>query len=165
MQGVLDSIELRMLRRVDYLTDRKILGESHVQSYVTQSVLVLGWVGWADSLLSLAFATRWNPKHLSYVSTWFFVTPSPSSAAECRLYEMFKPTDKWSKLLCINYNTTDWSSLWNNSRFIDKILCKISQLLKYSCYIIHTMLLLASNGVANIQILNCLSFHLRLWYL
>ena len=36
----------------------------------------------------------------------------------------------------------DWNSLWNKSRFIDKILYKINQLLKYSYYIIHTMLLL-----------------------
>ena len=113
MQGVLDSTELRMLRRVDYLRDRNILGESHVQSYVTPSVLMLGGLRWADSLLSLAFATRWNPKHPSYVSTWFF-------CVECRLYEMFKATDKWGKLLCVNYNMIDWISLWNNSRFIDK---------------------------------------------
>ena len=60
---------------------------------------------------------------------------------------MFHATDKWCKLLCINYNIIDWSSLWNNSRFIDKILHTINQLLKYSHYIIHTTLLLESNGV------------------
>ena len=47
MKGVLDSIELQMLRRVDYLREHNILGESHVQSYVTPSVLMLGgfWAG------------------------------------------------------------------------------------------------------------------------
>ena len=29
MKGVLDSIELRMLRRADYIRERNILGESH----------------------------------------------------------------------------------------------------------------------------------------
>ena len=37
----------------------------------------------ADSLLFLAFATRWNPKNPSYI----------------RIF-----SDKWSKLLCINYD-------------------------------------------------------------
>ena len=42
----------------------------------------------------------------------------------------------------------DWNSLWNNSRFIDNILYKINQLLKYSYFIhtINTMLLLESSG-------------------
>ena len=73
MKGVLDSMELRMLRRADYMRERNILGESHVYSYGTPSVLHIGWeIGRADSLLSLAFATRWNPKHPSYVSTRLF---------------------------------------------------------------------------------------------
>ena len=73
MKSVLDSIELRMLRRADYMRERNILGESHVYSYRTPSVSHIGWeIGWADSLLSLAFATRWNPKHPSYVSTQLF---------------------------------------------------------------------------------------------
>ena len=42
MKGVLNSIELRMLRRVDYMRGRNILGESHVQSYVTPAALMLG---------------------------------------------------------------------------------------------------------------------------
>ena len=42
----------------------------------------------------------------------------------------------------------DWNFLWNNSRFIDKVLYTINQLLKYSCYIIHTMLLLENSGFA-----------------
>ena len=47
MKDVLDSIELRMLRIVDYLRDRNILGESHVQNYVMSSILLLGgfWAG------------------------------------------------------------------------------------------------------------------------
>ena len=70
MKGVLDSIELRMLRRADYLRECNISGESHVCSYETLSVFHIGWeIGWEDSLFSLAFATRWNPKHPSYVST------------------------------------------------------------------------------------------------
>ena len=73
MKGVLDSVELRMLRRADYMRERNILGESHVYSYGTPSVLHIGWeIGRADSLLSLAFATRWNPKHPSYVSIRLF---------------------------------------------------------------------------------------------
>ena len=97
MKDVLNSFELRMLRRADYLRERNIFGESHVYSYGTLPVFHIGQeIGWADSLLSLAFATRWNPKHLLYVSTRCFVAPSPSSAAESRLYEIFKPTDKRS---------------------------------------------------------------------
>ena len=75
MKSVLDSIELQMLRRAEYMRERDILRESHVHSYETQSVRVgsIEWgAGWADSLLSLAFATRWNPKHPSYVSIRLF---------------------------------------------------------------------------------------------
>ena len=43
MKGVLDSIELRMLRRADYLRERNTLRESHAHSYETQSVRVNGW--------------------------------------------------------------------------------------------------------------------------
>ena len=43
MKGVLYSIELRMLRRADYLRERNILRESHVHNYETQSVRVNGW--------------------------------------------------------------------------------------------------------------------------
>ena len=58
MKGVLDSIEWRMLRRTDYLRQRNILGESHAYSNGTLSVFHIGQEnGWADSLLSLAFAT------------------------------------------------------------------------------------------------------------
>ena len=80
-----------MLRRANYERKRKLLRDSHAQSHKTQSVHKLGWeTGWADSLLSLAFATRWNQKH-----------PSCSSAAESRLYEMFKATDKLSYVLIV----------------------------------------------------------------
>ena len=87
-----------MLRRADYVRERKLLRDSHVHSHETQSVHKIGWeTGWAHSLLSLAFAARWNQKHPSYVSIWlFFKIPSRSSAAESRLYEMFKATDKLS---------------------------------------------------------------------
>ena len=95
MKDVLNSFELRMLRRAGYLRERNIFGESHVYSYGTLPVFHIGQeIGWADSLLSLAFATRWNPKHLSYVRIRFFVIPPRSSAAESRLYEMSKATDK-----------------------------------------------------------------------
>ena len=42
MKGVLDSIELPILKTVDYLRERNILGESHVQGCVAPSVLILG---------------------------------------------------------------------------------------------------------------------------
>ena len=73
MKGVLDFIELRMLRRADYLRKRNILGDSDVYSYGMPSVFHIGREnGWADSLFSFGFATRWNPKHPSYVSTRLF---------------------------------------------------------------------------------------------
>ena len=43
MEGVLDSIEIRMLRRADYMKERNILRQSHIHSYETQSVRVNGW--------------------------------------------------------------------------------------------------------------------------
>ena len=74
MMGAFDSIELRMLRRADYVRERKLLRDSHVHSHETQSVQKLGWeTGWAHSLLSLTFATRWNQKHPSYVGIWLFL--------------------------------------------------------------------------------------------
>ena len=84
-----------------------------------------------------------------------------ANAAESTLYEMFKATDKWSKLLCINCNTIDWNSLWNNSRFIDKILylnkSTLEMFILYTSYYatIGTMLLLESSGVpySNFQLL------------
>ena len=74
MMGVFDSIELQMLRRADYVRERKLLKDSHVHSHETQSVDKLGWrIGWAHSLLSLPFATRRNQKHPSYVSIRLFL--------------------------------------------------------------------------------------------
>ena len=56
MKDVLNSFELRMLRRADYLRERNIFGESHVYSYGTLPVFHIGReIGWADSLHSLAF--------------------------------------------------------------------------------------------------------------
>ena len=53
--------------------ERNILGESYVYNYGTPSEFHIEEEnGWADSLLSLAFATRFNPKHPSYVSTRLF---------------------------------------------------------------------------------------------
>ena len=72
--GVFDSIELQILRRADYVRERKLLNDSHFRSYETQSVHKPGWgIGWAHSLLSLAFVARWNQKHPSYVSIRFFL--------------------------------------------------------------------------------------------
>ena len=73
MKGVMDSIKLRMLRRADYLptrfpTQNEILMAFHSCKCVT----LQGCYAVSDSLLSLAFTTQWNPKHLSYVSTWLF---------------------------------------------------------------------------------------------
>ena len=73
MMGASDSIELPMLSRADYVRERKLLRDSHVHSHETQSAHKLGWeTGWAHSQLSLAFATRWNQKHPSYVSIRLF---------------------------------------------------------------------------------------------
>ena len=103
MMGVFDSIELRMLRRADYVRERNLLRDSHVHSHETHSVHKLGWeTGWAHSLLFLAFATRLNQKHPSYISIrLFFKILSRSSAAESRLYEMFKATDKLIYVLIV----------------------------------------------------------------
>ena len=55
------------------MRERKLLRDSHVHSHETQSVHKIGWeTGWAHSLLSLAFAARWNQKHPSYVSIRLF---------------------------------------------------------------------------------------------
>ena len=49
MKGVLDSIELRMRRRADYMRERNILGESH---FTATEVFHIGREnGWADSSL------------------------------------------------------------------------------------------------------------------
>ena len=79
MMGVFDSIELRMLRRADYVptlfpTQVYVLtafcGQEHVSLW--------GAYALSHSLLSLAFATRWNQKHQSYVRIrLFFKIPEP----------------------------------------------------------------------------------------
>ena len=110
--GVFDSVVLRMLRRGNYMRERKLPRDSHVYNHEMQSVHKLGWeTGWAHSLLSLAFATQWNQKHPSYVSIrLFFKIPSCSSAAECRLCEMFKATDKLSYVLIVELSKLDNSN-------------------------------------------------------
>ena len=99
MKGVLDSIELRMLRRVDYVRESAISLERHMFTAELNAVSTLFWeeYRWAHSLLSLAFAARWNPNHPSYCKySVVSIIPSRSSAAESRLYEMFKATDRWN---------------------------------------------------------------------
>ena len=82
-----------------------------------------------------------------------FRLPRVANSAESTLYEMFKATDKWSKLLCINCNMTDWNSLWNTSRLIDKILylnkSTFEMFILYTSYYatVGTMLQLESSGV------------------
>ena len=72
--GVFDSIELQILRRADYVREHKLLRDAHVHSHETQSVHKTGReTGWAHSLLSLAFVTRWNQKHPSYGSIQLFL--------------------------------------------------------------------------------------------
>ena len=73
IKGVSDSIGLQMLRRVDYPRERNILGVSHVFSFGTPSIFHIGReIEGADSLLSLALKTRWNPRNPLYVSTRSF---------------------------------------------------------------------------------------------
>ena len=87
-----------MLMRVDYVRERIFL-ERHMFKAEWNAVSNLSWVGYgrAHSLFSLAFATRWNPKHPSYCKhSVVFIIPSRSSATESGLYEMFKATDKWN---------------------------------------------------------------------
>ena len=57
MKGVLDSIELRMLRRVDYVREHNFLRETMLKAE-RNAVNNLSWMGYgrAHSLLSLAFA-------------------------------------------------------------------------------------------------------------
>ena len=95
----MDSIVLEMLRRVGYVRESVISLERHMFKAEWNAASTLSWMGygWAHSLLSLAFAARWNPKHPSYCKySVVFIIPSSSSAAESRLYEMFNATDKWN---------------------------------------------------------------------
>ena len=61
MKGVLDSIELQMLRRVDYVRQCNFLRETHVQSRVEHiQHLILGRV-WVGRLYEMFKATdKWN---------------------------------------------------------------------------------------------------------
>ena len=63
------------------MRERDIIGGSHVQSYVTPSVLMLDGL-WVYSLLSLAFATRWNPKYSSHlISVLPLISAGPQISA------------------------------------------------------------------------------------
>ena len=74
MMGVFDSIELRMLRRADYVPTL-----FPTQVYVLtvfcgfEHASLWGACAFSHSLLSLAFTTRWNQKHPSYVSMLLFL--------------------------------------------------------------------------------------------
>ena len=73
MMGVFDSIELRMLRRADYEptpfpTQVYVLNAFRGYEHVS----LRGGYALSHSLPSLAFATRWNQKHPSYVSLRLF---------------------------------------------------------------------------------------------
>ena len=73
MKGVFNSIELRMLKRADYLpTQFPAQNEILTAFYSCKRVTLQGSYALSDILLSLTFATRWNPKHPSYVSTRLF---------------------------------------------------------------------------------------------
>ena len=96
IKGILHSIELRMPRRTKYMKERNILGESHVYSYGTPSVVHIGREnGWANSLLSLKFATWWNPKHPSQISTRQCECNSISQLYFGTIRDV-QTTDKWS---------------------------------------------------------------------
>ena len=73
MKGVLDSIELRMLRRAGYLPTHFPAKYEILMVFCScKRVTLQGCYALSYSLLSLAFATQWNPKHPSYVSTQLF---------------------------------------------------------------------------------------------
>ena len=64
---IVNAKESRLYERVQY-------PQRVTCSQLRNAVSTSKWVasGWADSLLSLAFRTRWNPKRPSYVSIWLF---------------------------------------------------------------------------------------------
>ena len=79
------------------MRERNFLRHMFKAEWNAVSNLFLVGYGRAHSLPSLAFAARWNPKHHSYCKYLVvFIIPSRTSAAETRLYEMFKATDKWN---------------------------------------------------------------------
>ena len=74
MMGVFESIESGMIRRLDYvptllLTQGYVLTTFHHCEHVN----LWGAYAFQHSLPSLAFATRLNQKHLSYVSIRLFL--------------------------------------------------------------------------------------------
>ena len=72
MKVALDFIRLRKLRRVDYMRERNILGEVHVQSYVTLSVLLLG--GFGGGRQSTLFSLRNSIESLTpFIRKYSFV--------------------------------------------------------------------------------------------
>ena len=83
MTGVLDSIELRMLRRADYLpTQFPTQNEILTTFRSCRRVTLQGCSTVSGSLLSLAFTTQWNPKHSSYVRTLLFCKSLAKKAAD-----------------------------------------------------------------------------------
>ena len=91
MKGVLDSIELRMLRRADYLptqlpTHLLVLTAFRSCEHVTLE----GCCALSYSLLSLAFATRWNPKHPLYISTRLFCKHNETNQAFKKIYACYQ---------------------------------------------------------------------------
>ena len=73
MKGVFDSIELQMLRRAYYLPTHFPTQYEILTAFCScERVTLQGYYALSYSLLFLAFATRWNPKQFSYVSTRLF---------------------------------------------------------------------------------------------
>ena len=58
---------MRMLRRADYVRDRKVLG-GYMLKAMERCQYPAFWrpLGWAPSLLLLALAAQWNPIQPSY---------------------------------------------------------------------------------------------------
>ena len=77
MVGVFDSI--RLWKRRDVI-ECNVLRDSHVHSQKIQTLHKLGSrIGWAHSLLSLAFTTWWNQKHPSYISIQLLMKFHPAA--------------------------------------------------------------------------------------
>ena len=102
MIGVFDSIKLRMLWRADYVREPKLLRDSHVHSHKTVSIYInLGGKQGGHIVCSLSICNSMESKTTIIHMYLFFKIPSHSSAAESRLYEMFKATDKLSYVLIV----------------------------------------------------------------
>ena len=102
--SVLDLIELGMLRRADFMN---IFGQLHIYSCGASAVFhTKREVGWVDTLLTSAFATQWNSKHLSYLSTWLFCNSIPQLCwREQIVFERFQATEKWRIKYILKKNT------------------------------------------------------------